>query len=190
MSFVARRVAAGAGLALGHSLRSRCDEQLVHVPSSMNLKLAGVIAEDALAEAHHVNLHPLAVVVLDAGGHDVLALREDGCGVMRVGIARGKAYACLAMGMPSRQIRDRLKDRPTFVGALSDVSGGRFVPVPGGVLVVDEESGVAIGAVGVSGDTSDKDEMVAIVAINKQDGVAANPAAPSATWARSSLGPH
>ena len=94
------------------------------------------------------------------------------------------------MGMPSRQIRDRLKDRPTFVGALSEVSGGRFVPVPGGVLVVDEESGVAIGAVGVSGDTSDKDEMVAIVAINKQDGVAANPAAPSATWARSSLGPH
>ena len=78
MSFVARRVAAGAGLALCHSLRSRCDEQLVHVPSSMNLKLAGVIAEDALAEAHHVNLHPLAVVVLDAGGHDVLALREDG----------------------------------------------------------------------------------------------------------------
>ena len=70
MSFVARRLAAGAGLALCHSLRSRCDEQLVHVPSSMNLKLAGVIAEDALAEAHHVNLHPLAVVVLDAGGHD------------------------------------------------------------------------------------------------------------------------
>ena len=140
----------------------------------------------------------------------MLALREDGCGVMRIGIARGKAcgrpassvsstrprsmenrsYASLAMGMPSRQIRDRLKDRPTFVGALSDVSAGRFVPVPGGVLVLDAESGVAIGAVGVSGDTSDKDEYVAIAAINKQEGVRASPSAPSPGWARSSLGPH
>ena len=94
------------------------------------------------------------------------------------------------MGMPSRQIRDRLKDRPTFVGALSDVSAGRFVPVPGGVLVLDAESGVAIGAVGVSGDTSDKDEYVAIAAINKQEGVRASPSAPSPGWARSSLGPH
>ena len=83
---------------------------------------------------------------------------------------------------------DRLRDRPTFVAALSDVSRGRFVPVPGGVLVVDE-SGAAIGAVGVSGDASDKDEAVAIDAV-RAAGLASLPAEPAEAWTRATLGPH
>lgn len=216
MFAAARRVAGGAAATLLAAaavprVHARCEEKrseaLVRVPSTLPLKTAGQIAEGALAEAAKHALHPLAVVVLDSGGHDVLArvgvrafaakrrarpqaLREDGCGVLRVDVARGKAYACLSMGMSSRRIRDRLAGRPTFVGALSDVSGGRFVPVPGGVLIVDEGSGDAIGAVGVSGDTSDKDEMVAVVAVNAQAGLRADPAAPSEAWRASSLGPH
>ena len=188
--FAVRRFAAPCAGALATAHLARCDETLVRIPSTLTLKSAGQIAEGALAEAQKHKLHPLAVVVLDAGGHEVLVLREDGCGVLRTDIARGKAYASLSMGMNSRQIRDRLKDRPTFVGALSDVSHGRFVPVPGGVLIIDQVTNHAIGAVGVSGDTSDKDEMVAIVSINQLAGLKSSPSAPSQSWLSSSLGGH
>ena len=85
----------------------------------------------------------------------------------------------------SFMIRDRLADRPTFLNALAAVSGGRLIPVPGGVLIYDKE-GEAIGAVGVSGDTSDKDEYCAIAAI-KAEGYQPEPGDPSATWRESNL---
>lgn len=130
MLLAARRVgacgASAVAVALAPRQRPRCDERLVRLPTALSLKTAGRIAESALAGAEAHGLHPLAVVVVDAGGGDVLALREDGCGVLRTDVARGKAYACLAMGMSSRAIRDRLADRPTFLNALSDVARGRF----------------------------------------------------------------
>ena len=116
---------------------------------------------------------PLTVAVLDAGGHLVAFLREDGSGIMRPDIAIGKAWGAIGMGINSRLIRDRLADRPSFQNALSAVSGGKFVPVPGGVLIRDNE-GAVIGAVGVSGDTSDRDEFCAIAGI-KMAGLIADP---------------
>jgi uncharacterized protein GlcG (DUF336 family) len=104
---------------------------------------------------------PLTVVVLDAAGKIVASQSEDGSGLMRFDIARGKAWGALGMGMSSRLIRDRLASRPSFQAALATVADGRFVPVPGGVLVMAED-GTVIGAVGVSGDTSEKDEYCAI----------------------------
>jgi uncharacterized protein GlcG (DUF336 family) len=89
------------------------------------------------------------------------------------------------MGLPSRLIRDRLADRPAFQGALSAVSEGRFVPVPGGVLICDAE-GYAVGAVGISGDTSDKDEFCGIEGV-KAAGLTPDPAEPAADWASSRL---
>ena len=104
---------------------------------------------------------------------------------MRFDIARGKAFGALGMGMSSRLIRDRLATRPSFQAALATVADGKFVPVPGGVLVLRAD-GTVIGAVGVSGDTSEKDEYCAIVGIQgaKLD---SEPKAPDENWQGTSL---
>ena len=130
-------------------------------------------------------LLPLTVTVLDAGGHVVSCRREDGCGIMRFDIALGKAWAALGMGMNTRFIRDRLANRPTFQSALAAASDGRFIPTPGGVLILNS-TGQAIGAVGISGDASDKDEFCAIEAV-KAAGFNADPAEPAPDWKAAGL---
>ena len=160
-------------------------ERLLALHSSLDLATASRISDEALRLRQQHGLLPLAVAVLDAGGQLVSFRREDGCGVMRFDIGFGKAYAALGMGMPTRQIRDRLADRPNFQSALAAVSQGRFIPTPGGVLIVNAQ-GTAIGAVGISGDTSDKDEFCAIEAI-KAAGLTADPQAPHPNWQQSGL---
>lgn len=155
-------------------------EKLIANHSSLTLADADHIINEALRLRSNHNLLPLAVVVLDSGGHVVSFKREDGCGILRHDIAIGKAWASLGMGMPTRQIRDRLSDRPSFQAALSVASGGRFIPTPGGALIVNSE-GLAIGAVGISGDASDKDEYCAIEAI-KSAGFIAEPPMPVENW--------
>jgi uncharacterized protein GlcG (DUF336 family) len=133
--------------------------------TGLTAKAADAIVHAAIDFGREHDLMPLTVAVLDAGGHLVAFLREDGSGIMRPDVAIGKAYGALGMGISSRLIRDRLADRPSFQNALAAVSGGKFVPVPGGVLIRNDDRAV-IGAVGVSGDTSDKDEACAIAGIN------------------------
>ena len=157
----------------------------MNVKSSLPLAAAEKIVDAALAAGEKHQMMPLTVVVLDSGGHTVAMKRQDGCGNMRAGVATGKAWGALGMGLPSRLIRDRLPDRPAFQGALAAVSDGRFVPVPGGVLVCDSE-GYAIGAVGISGDTSDEDEFCGIEGV-KAAGLTPDPAEPAADWASSRL---
>lgn len=160
-------------------------EKLVAVHSSLNLDLATKITDEALRLRREHDLLPLAVMVLDAGGNVVSFRREDGCGVLRHDIAMGKAWAALGMGMATRQIRDRLANRPTFQAALAAAAHGRFIPTPGGVLVVDPR-GQAIGAVGISGDASDKDEFCAIGAI-RAAGFTPEPPEPAANWQEHAL---
>lgn len=155
-------------------------EQLVPVHSSLSLALATRITDEALRLREQHGLLPLAVAVLDSGGHTVSYRREDGAGVLRHDIAHGKAWGALGMGMATRQIRDRLANRPVFQAALAAASGGRFIPTPGGVLIVNE-AGQAIGAVGISGDASDKDEFCAIEAI-RAAGFLPEPPEPAAGW--------
>ena len=160
-------------------------EQLRPLHSSLTLELAAAIVDRALAIRQREGLLPLSVAVLDAGAQLVAFKREDGSGVMRFDIAFGKAHGALGMGMSSRLIRDRLAARPAFQGALAAASGGRFIPVPGGVLIVDA-GGTAIGAVGISGDASDKDEYCAIQAVHDA-GLATEPAAPNPDWRNAGL---
>ena len=155
-------------------------EHLITVHTSLTLQAATQITDAALRLRREHGLLPLSVMVLDAGGQVVSFRREDGCGVMRHDIAMGKAWAALGMGMSTRQIRDRLAARPTFQAALAAASGGRFIPTPGGVLVLDTQ-GHAIGAVGISGDASDKDEFCAIEAI-RAAGLTPEPSNPSPDW--------
>ena len=160
-------------------------EQLHLLQTSLSLTQAAAILDECLAVRQKEGLLPLAVAVLDAGGQLVAFKREDGCGVMRYDIAFGKAWAALGMGMSTRLIRDRLANRPAFQSALASASDGRFIPVPGGVLILNEHKAV-IGAVGVSGDASDRDEYCAIQAIQTA-GLGCEPASHQPDWRNAGL---
>ncbi len=151
-------------------------------PLAVALPLASAerIAAATLEAGRAAGLLPLTVVVLDAGGHIVTAKREDGSGILRFEIAQGKAHGALGMGIGSRVIRDRLKERPAFQAAIAAAADGRFIPVPGGVLACRED-GAVIGAVGVSGDASDKDEYAAIAGV-RAAGLLPHPEAPVENW--------
>lgn len=132
--------------------------------AELTLEIADRIADKALAKGREMNTQPLTVVVLDAGGHVVVVKRGDGSGIVRFEIAQGKAWGALGMGLPSRTLAGRTQAMGAFFTAAAAASGGRMVPVPGGVLVRDDADRI-IGAVGISGDTSDVDEECAVAAI-------------------------
>src|ERR1700759_4013083 len=123
----------------------------------LTIAQASTIVDIALATARDLELVPMTVAVLDAGGHLVAFKREDRSGILRYDIAYGKAWGALGMGFGSRTLYERAANTPQFFNALYVASGGRVVTNPGGVLIRDAE-GEIIGAVGISGDTSDKDE--------------------------------
>lgn len=131
---------------------------------SIGLETARIITNGVRAAGKEHGLKPLTVVVLDAGGHVVSVEREDGSSNSRFEIAFGKAYGALALGMGSRSLMARAEQQPYFITSVAAAIGGKLIPVPGGVLVKDETGGV-IGAVGVSGDTSDNDELAAVSGI-------------------------
>jgi uncharacterized protein GlcG (DUF336 family) len=144
---------------------------------SVTLAQATVIVDAALAAGRRDSLQPLTVVVLDAGGHVVCAKREDRSGIVRFEIAFGKAWGALGMGRPSRDLHEMAQQRPHFVNAVAAASGGRMIPVAGGVLLLDADKAV-IGAVGVSGDTSDADERCILAGV-RAAGLDSAPAADS-----------
>jgi uncharacterized protein GlcG (DUF336 family) len=134
---------------------------------AITLSQAKTIVEAALRKARETGCTPLAVAVLDDGGHLKAFAREDGAGILRPQIAFGKAWGALGMGLGSRNFAKRIAEQPgapAFFNALAAMSEGRVVPVPGGVLIRDGGKTV-IGAVGISGDTSDKDEACALAGI-------------------------
>jgi uncharacterized protein GlcG (DUF336 family) len=132
--------------------------------SSLTLAQASTIVDTALRTGRDAKFSPLSVVVLDAGGHLVAFKREDKSGILRFDIAFGKAWGALGMGFGSRTLAGRVSRSQMFFTALAAASDGRFVPVVGGVLVRDE-AGDVVGAVGISGDSSDNDEKCAIAGI-------------------------
>jgi uncharacterized protein GlcG (DUF336 family) len=131
---------------------------------SVTLAQASTIVDVALKKGRETNCAPLTVAVLDAGGHLVAFKREDRSGILRYDIAYGKAWGALGMGFGSRELSERSAKNPIFIGALTTIAQGRLVPVPGGVLIKDAD-GAVLGAVGISGDTSDKDETCAVAGI-------------------------
>ena len=132
--------------------------------TSVTLAQASTIVDATIAKGRDTASAPLTVAVLDAGGHLVAFKREDRSGILRFEIAFGKAWGSLGMGFGSREFIERTKMNPTFTGALTVLAQGRLVPVPGGVLIKNA-GGDVIGAVGVSGDTSDRDEECALAGI-------------------------
>ena len=132
--------------------------------TSLALAQASTIVDIALKHGREIKCAPLTVAVLDAGGHLVAFKREDRSGILRYDIAVGKAWGALGMGFGSRELAERAAKVPIFFNALAVASQGRLIPVPGGVLVKDA-AGDVLGAVGISGDTSDRDEVCAVSGI-------------------------
>jgi uncharacterized protein GlcG (DUF336 family) len=128
---------------------------------SVSLEAASTIVDQALAKGRTLNLKPLAVAVLDPRGCLKAYKAEDGTSLMRLDIAFGKAWGTLGMGFGNRALERRSENAPQFFNALQAMTGGRIVPAQGGVLIRNAAGGI-VGAVGVSGDVSDQDEICAI----------------------------
>ncbi len=157
----------------------------MRLKTSLPLDKANTIIDGALKAGREEGLLPLTVVVLNVGGQIIASKSEDGSGILRFDVALGKAWGALGMGISSRLLRDRLGKRPVFQNSLAAASDGKFIPVPGGVLIDDDE-GHTIGAVGISGDTSEKDEYCCIAGA-KAAGLISEPAEPDPNWRGSSL---
>jgi uncharacterized protein GlcG (DUF336 family) len=131
---------------------------------ALTLEQASIIVDAALAEGNARSLAPLCIVVLDTGGHALALKRDDRASIGRPEIATAKAAGCLGMGFGGRELARRAANMPAFFTALASAFPKGIVPVPGGVLIRDA-GGALLGAVGVTGDTSDNDELCALAGI-------------------------
>lgn len=130
----------------------------------ITLETANQIISAVFAKGGALGLKPLSVAILDAGGHLTAFQRQDGASLLRAQIAIGKAGGALALGVSSRAIGDMAAERPSFVASLGPISPWGVIPAAGGLIVTDE-AGIIVGAIGVTGDTSDNDEICALAAL-------------------------
>jgi uncharacterized protein GlcG (DUF336 family) len=130
----------------------------------IDLDHANRIVAEAFKKGAALKLKPLSVAVLDPGGHVIAFQRQDGASILRFQIAVAKAAGALAVGVSSRKIGEMAAERPSFVASLSAIAPQGVIPAAGGVIVVDD-AGEILGAVGITGDSSDNDEACALAAI-------------------------
>ena len=136
--------------------------------NTINLETANRLIETALRIARRHGHQPITCCVVDRGGHMVSAQREDNSSTFRFDIAYGKAWTCVALGHSTRFIEDKMtKNRPHFVDSLAAASNGQFIPALGGVIIRARDSGELIGALGITGDSGENDEAVAVEAIQE-----------------------
>lgn len=131
---------------------------------TLSLHEARSIIDGALSHARTHAMNPITVTVMDVSGHPISTDRTDGCATLRLAVAHGKARAALGYGISSGAIGERNQARPAFLSAVAAATDGEFIPVAGGVLILDEQDRV-IGAVGISGDNSENDERAAVAGI-------------------------
>ncbi len=131
---------------------------------SVSLRKARTIIRTTLEKGREMELKPLSVVVLDSGGHVIAFEREDGAAPGRFAIAHGKAYGSVMLGMAGSAQMQRAEGQAYFMAAVNGVYGGRVIPVPGGILLRDKKGDV-IGAIGVTGDTSDNDAVAGLAGV-------------------------
>ena len=136
--------------------------------NTIDLKTANRLIETAFRIARQHGHLPITCCVVDRGGHLVSAQREDNSSTFRFEIAYGKAWTCMALHHSTRFVEDKMtKNRPHFVDSLAAASNGKFIPALGGVMIRDREGGELIGAIGITGDSGENDELVAIEAIQE-----------------------
>jgi uncharacterized protein GlcG (DUF336 family) len=146
--------------------KTRATTDLVYADrvTALTLATANAIIDAALAASAAAGFRPMGVVVLDDSGHIKAAQRQDGASMFRIDVATGKAWAAVGMGASSRVLGERAAANPNFFVSLASTAGGRFLPQTGAVLIKDD-SGEVIGAVGASGGTGDEDEEICIAGV-------------------------
>ena len=132
----------------------------------LDLLTATDLASRAIRLARQAGFKPIAATVLDSAGHPLAVLRDEHASFLRPQIATGKARGCLGMGFGGRELARRAQAMPAFFDAINSLTGGEVIPVAGGVLIRNAQ-GQLIGAIGISGDTSDNDERCAVQAIDQ-----------------------
>jgi uncharacterized protein GlcG (DUF336 family) len=132
--------------------------------NELNLATACRIADAAIAFARTRSMRPITVAVLDAGGHTIVLKREDGASILRPQMAEAKAWGALGLGYGSRELVRRNQNTPTFYTALNVTSGGKILPVLGGVLIRDS-AGEIVGAVGITGDSQENDDACGVTGV-------------------------
>ncbi|KPA89267.1 hypothetical protein PF66_04118 [Pseudomonas asplenii] len=132
----------------------------------LDFERAARLAASTLRHARALGVRPLAVAILDAAGHPLAVLRDEQASFLRPQIATGKARGCLGLGFGGRELARRAQAMPAFFDAINSLTGGDVIPVAGGLLLRDDD-GQLLGAMGVSGDTSDNDERCALLAIEE-----------------------
>ncbi|MFD1008000.1 MULTISPECIES: GlcG/HbpS family heme-binding protein [Oceanisphaera] len=132
--------------------------------STLTLEQALTITRGAFEHAQEISAAPLTVAVLDNAGRLISLQRQDGASLLRPDIATGKAWGAVAMGRSSRGLAEVAEARPAFVAAVNVMAQGQIIPAPGGVLVRDANNNI-LGAVGISGDTPDVDEVCAVAGV-------------------------
>jgi uncharacterized protein GlcG (DUF336 family) len=136
--------------------------------SPLSLEIANEIIDAALVRSTELGFRPMTVVVIDASGDVKAVQRQDGASMFRFDVALGKAWGAVAFGTSSRDLAERAKDNPNFYSSLSSTAGGKLLPQPGAVLIKDEH-GVVLGAVGASGGSGDEDEVICIHGVEAVD---------------------
>jgi uncharacterized protein GlcG (DUF336 family) len=134
--------------------------------SKITLQQANRIIEQAFAKGRETKVKPLGVVVLDDAGHIISAQRDDGASMFRLDVAKGKAWAAVAMGASSRALAKRAKDNPNFFVTLAATAEGKFLPQTGGVLIKSKD-GAILGSAGASGGTGDEDEACCVYGVEQ-----------------------
>jgi len=131
---------------------------------AIKLDEALTIIHETFAEAARRNAYPLTAVLLDAGGRVKAVLKQDGASLLRFEVSYGKAYASLALGRQSRLVLQKAKDKPLFMESFNELADGPMFLEGGGQLIRDAE-GEVVGAIGVTGDTNEVDDLCAIAGI-------------------------
>lgn len=157
-----------------------------YIDHTLSLCDAMKIGENVLTLAKKINAMPLSISILDKSGQLKYVLNEDGTGLMRNNISFGKAWTCLSMGFPSRNLNENLSNRPQFLTSLSNVSNGKMIFAPGGILIIHKTNKKVIGSMGISGDTSYRDEYLAIMAA-QNCGFHTSPSKPHPNFMKSHL---
>lgn len=131
---------------------------------AITLEEAVNVVNETFAEAKRRNAYPLTAVLLDAGGHVKVAMKQDGASLLRFEVSYGKAFAALAMGRQSRLVLQKAKEKPLFMQTFLDLATGPMFLEGGGQLIRDED-GEVIGAIATTGDTNEVDDLCAIAGI-------------------------
>jgi uncharacterized protein GlcG (DUF336 family) len=131
----------------------------------LSLDEANTIIAETFAAAKKHKCRPMSAIVLDAGGRVKAFQKQDNASMLRFEVCYGKAYASLALGRPSKLVLQKAREKPLFMQSIDNLADYPLFLEGGGQLIRDK-SGEVVGAIGVTGDANEMDDICAIAGIH------------------------